>query len=252
MRIRQILRSFTPVTLHEMDGVKLLDRIDTKYVFGEALMPALLEELRGQYKVLEVNGQRGTLYRTLYYDTEGYRHFNDHQSDLFLRSKVRYREYVGSGLCFLEVKRKTGRGRTTKVRRRVDGIPLTMPPDHLAFVQEACDAQEPQSPQLWNTFERFTFVHRSRPERLTIDRGLTFEREGAMAVLGPACIAELKQQEGDEGSPFTGLMEDLGQRPTGMSKYCVGLWKLVPGMTYQASAGIFQHLSEQLQAKAAS
>ena len=107
------LKPFAPIGLQEMDGVRLLDRIDTKYVFGDALLPALLELMQKDYRVLEVNGQRGTLYRTLYYDTADYRHFNDHQGDLHLRSKVRYREYVGSDLYFLEVKRKTGRGRTT-------------------------------------------------------------------------------------------------------------------------------------------
>ncbi len=29
-------------------------------------------------------------------------------------------------------------------------------------------------------------------------------------------------------------MKSMGQRPSGMSKYCVGMWKLVPGMKYNA------------------
>ncbi len=247
MRIRAILGSFAPITLQEMDGVKLLDRIDTKYVFGENLLPQVLEKLRPEYRVLEVDGERGSLYRTVYFDTPGYRHFNDHQIDRTLRSKVRYREYVGSGLSFLEVKRKTGRGRTSKVRRPVERIPRIMPGEHLAYVHEACDVREPHAPQLWNSFERFTFVHRTRSERLTIDRGLTFERDGTTAVLGPACIAELKRQDGDEGSPFPVLMEALGLRPTGLSKYCVGLWKLVPGMHYCGSEAIFRHVPQPLQ-----
>lgn len=247
--IEEVLRPFAPITLEEMNGVELLDRIDTKYVFGQALLPALLHLLRPDYRVLEVNGQRGTSYRTLYYDTPTYRHFNDHQSDSFLRSKVRYREYMGSGLCFLEVKRKTGSGRTTKIRQRVESIPQVMPAEHLTFVQNACGANEPHTSQIWNSFRRITFVHRLRQERLTIDCGVSFEREGVQAMLGPVCIAELKQPEGVDGSPFTGIMEDLGQRPTGMSKYCVGLLKLVPCMrSTRSRLGHRSHSRERMAA----
>lgn len=243
MRPEAVLKTFDPITLKEMDSVQLLDRIDTKFVFGEALLTALLDAMHGEYRVLEVSGERGTGYRTLYYDTSALRHFNDHHSGRPLRSKVRYREYVGSGLSFLEVKRKTGRGRTDKVRLRVDGIPLSMPDEHVAFIHKATGYVEPHTAQLWNSFKRYTFVHRRRSERLTIDTGVAFEREGRKAVLGPACIAELKQQPSDPDSPFSGLMQDLGQRPTGMSKYCVGMWKLVPEMQYGTFIKTFHEMA---------
>lgn len=228
------LQAFEPISLQEMDRVKLMDRTDTKYVFGEGLLTALLEEMVGDYRLLEVNGVRGVRYRTLYYDTTDLRYFHDHHNGRTFRSKVRYREYVGSDLFFLEVKRKTGRGRTNKSRIRVDGIPTIMPPEHLKFVQGITGVHAPHLAQLWNHFTRLTFVHRTRPERLTIDLGLTFERHGASTLLGPACIAELKQEHGDAASPFIGFMKAMGQRPSGMSKYCVGMWKLVPGMKYNA------------------
>ena len=228
------LSTFEPITLKEMDSVKLMDRIDTKYVFGEGLLTALLEAMNEEYRVLEVNGIRGVEYRTLYYDTSELKYFHDHHNGRTFRSKVRYREYVGSDLFFLEVKRKTGRGRTSKSRMRVEGIPLEMPAEHLKFVQEATGVMEPHTAQLWNSFKRITFVHRTRPERLTIDIGLKFERDGISTLLGPACIAELKQEHGDAASPFIGFMKSMGQRPSGMSKYCVGMWKLVPGMKYNA------------------
>jgi hypothetical protein len=231
-RYTRALQAFEPISLQEMDRVKLLDRTDTKYVFGEGLLSALLEEMREAYRLLEVNGVRGVGYRTLYYDTPELRYFHDHHNGRTFRSKVRYREYVGSDLFFLEVKRKTGRGRTSKSRIRVEGIPLVMPPEHMKFVQGITGVQAPHRAQLWNHFTRLTFVHRVRPERLTIDLGLTFEREGTRTALGPACIAELKQEQGDAASPFIGFMKSMGQRPSGMSKYCVGMWKLVPGMKY--------------------
>ena len=212
--------------------MKLLDRTDTKYVFGEALLPALLEPMRSEYRLLELNGARGADYRTLYFDTPELRYYHDHHNGRTLRSKVRYREYVGSDLFFLEVKRKTGRGRTSKSRMRVDAIPPIMPAEHLAFVQQATGVNGPHAAQLWNSFHRLTFVHIERPERLTIDLGLGFERNGQTASLGPVCIAELKQEHGGTASFFTGLMKAMGQRPSGLSKYCLGMWKLVPGLKY--------------------
>lgn len=244
MRLANELNAFLPISLAEMDGVALLDRIDTKFVFGAALMPALLDAMRDEYRVLEVNGTRGADYRTLYYDTIDLRHFRDHHKSLDVRSKVRYRQYVDSDLCFLEVKRKTSKGRTDKVRLRVAEIPDTMPPEHLSFVQKASGVIEPVVPQIWNMFHRLTFVHRVRAERVTIDSDVRFERDGRSAVFGPACIAELKQAPNDPDSPFGALMRSLGQAPTSMSKYCVGLWKLVPEMKYREFLSSFHQLAK--------
>jgi hypothetical protein len=241
--VAEFLERFAPISLKEMDSVQLLDRIDTKYVFGEALLPALYDAMRDEYRVLVVNGRRGADYRTLYYDTPGIRHFKDHHQGLTLRSKVRYREYVGSDLYFLEVKQKTGRGRTNKVRMRVSGIPLEMPEEHLDFVRDACKVKEPHYAQLWNSFRRTTFVHRDRPERLTVDTGLRFERNGQVAYMGPACVVELKQEHDAVDSPFDLLMRGLGQQPTSMSKYCVGMWKLVPEMKFDAFLDAFHELA---------
>ncbi len=106
------LDRFPPITLDEMDGVKLQDRVDTKYVFGLATLPAVLDEMLPHYRLLEVDGVRGSHYRSLYFDTPGLRDYRDHHNGRTLRRKVRFREYLGSGLCYLEVKRKTGSGRT--------------------------------------------------------------------------------------------------------------------------------------------
>jgi hypothetical protein len=218
-----IIARFDPIGLAEMDGVGLQARMDSKYMFAEARLGALLEALRPAYRLLEVDGVRGADYRSLYLDTPGYRHYLDHQNGRTFRSKVRYREYVGSGLCFLEVKRKTGRGGTDKVRRPVAGIPEAMSPMEQAFVAAASACAEPLSPVLWNRFSRLTLVHRTRPERLTIDRHLHFT-DGAREVrLDGLCVAELKEGRTGHGSPFRTLMHTEGVHLSSMSKYCVGL-----------------------------
>jgi hypothetical protein len=159
--LQEVIHHFDPISLAEMDRVELLDRMDTKYVFGSVQLPELLATLRPEYRILEVEGRRGTDYRSLYFDTAELRHYHEHHNGHAFRSKVRYREYVGSGLAFLEVKRKTGRGGTNKKRIRVDGIPMKMTPEQRSFVTKASTCAEPLLPQLWNHFTRITLVHRS-------------------------------------------------------------------------------------------
>lgn len=221
-----IIDRFDPISLEEMDGVKLQDRVDTKYVLAERTMPALLEAMREHYRVLEVKGVRGTDYRSLYYDTTDLKHYRDHHNKRTFRVKVRFREYLGSGLVFLEVKRKTGRGRTDKARIRVDAIPQEMSAEQAAFVNEASRSDARLSPSLWNHFTRYTFVAKRGPERLTIDLGLRYTDPNGEGDLGGIVVAELKQSRADRSSPFVELMRSMNIRPSGMSKYCVGMLTL--------------------------
>jgi hypothetical protein len=218
-----IIARFQPISLAEMDGVKLQDRVDTKYVLSEAQLPELLEAMVPHYRILEVEGIRGTAYRSLYLDTPDHQHYRDHHNRRTFRCKVRFREYVGSGLAFLEVKRKTGRGRTDKARLRVPSIPGLLSPDQRAFIAEASKRNEDLVPVLWNRFTRYTFVAREGTERLTLDTGLTFSSAKGESVLEGIVVVELKQPRADHLSPFVRLMRTRGIRPAGMSKYCIGM-----------------------------
>lgn len=221
-----IINSFEPITLAEMDSVKLQDRSDTKYVLAEAQLPKVLEAMREHYRVLEVDGVRGTAYRSLYYDTPDLKHYQDHHNKRTFRVKVRFREYIGSGLVFLEVKRKTGRGRTDKARIRVEAIPQELSAEQTAFVNKASRSDAPLEPSLWNHFTRYTFVSKTSPERLTMDLGLRYTDPNGEGDLGGIVVAELKQERADRSSHFVEIMRAMGQRPAGMSKYCVGMLTL--------------------------
>ncbi len=218
-----LIDRFEPISLSEMDRVALQDRNDTKYVFAGSMLPAILQEMLLEYRLLEVEGSRGTRYRSLYMDTADLRSYRDHHNSRTFRSKVRFREYVGSGLAFLEVKRKTGRGRTDKVRIPVEAIPGHLTEAQHEFVRGANGSDAALVPVLCNTFTRYTFVHRHRPERLTMDLGLRFSDAAGERTLGDIVVAELKQERIDRGSPFARIMRASGIRPASMSKYCIGI-----------------------------
>jgi hypothetical protein len=221
-----VIDRFAPISLEEMDAVALLDRTDTKYVLSTQVLAEVLEELLPEYRLLVVDGVRGTSYRSLYLDTPELKHYHDHHNKRTFRNKVRYREYIGSGLTYLEVKRKTGRGDTKKSRKRIDAIPPRPTAEHLAFVRKAVGRDEDLRPVLWNSFTRYTLVHRTRPERLTIDLDLRFMWDGVERPLGDVVVAELKASRADRNSPFAMVMRKRGIRPAGMSKYCVGMLML--------------------------
>lgn len=221
--LRDRIAGFKPISLSEMDSVELQDRMDTKFIFASGILAEVWSQMQPHYRLLEIEGKRGTDYRSLYYDTPDLRHYRDHHNQRTFRSKVRFREYVGSGLAFFEVKRKTGTGRTDKARVRVTSIPDALDSDQQRFAEEASGKTEELLPTLWNHFTRYTFVHKSRPERLTMDVDLRFSVPGMERPLGDIVVAELKQERADRSSPFARIMRDRNIRPASMSKYCIGM-----------------------------
>lgn len=235
---------FQPISLAEMDGVKLQDRVDTKYVFAESRLPEVLQAMLPHYRLLEVNGARGTDYRSLYFDTADLQHYQAHHNRRTFRSKVRFREYIGSGLVFLEVKRKTGRGRTDKKRIRVEAIPEVLSTEQQAFVAAASKSDLPLQATLWNYFTRYTFVSRTAPERLTMDVALRYSAAGDDRELGGVVIAELKQERADRTSPFVRIMRERIFPTSGMSKYCVGLLLLGRNVKHNAFKAVLLKLEK--------
>lgn len=222
----QLLSRFAPISLGEMDGVKLQDRVDTKYLFAASHLNEVLEAILPHYRVLEVKGVRGVDYRSLYFDTPDRKSYHDHHNGRVLRNKVRFREYIGSDLCFLEVKRKTGRGRTDKVRIAVPEIPAALSAEQEAFIRRSAHVSGPLEAVLWNRFTRLTFVRNDAPERLTMDIDLRFspaDEAGMETGLSGIVVAELKQERADRTSPFVRTMRAMNYRPAGMSKYCIGM-----------------------------
>ncbi len=231
--VQRAISGYAPISLAEMDNVALQSRMDTKYLLAAAGLPMLLKQLSAEYRVLETAGQRGTLYRTLYFDTPGRRAYFDHHNGRTFRHKVRIREYVGSDSCFLEVKLRTGRGGTDKRRIPVPALNPVLTPGQAGFVARCTGSDTALQPTLTNAFFRYTLVHRTRWERLTLDLGLSFRSiDGREASLPGLCVAELKEGRTGHGSPFLALMKALPSPPVSFSKYCIGTVLLWPHLKY--------------------
>ena len=123
--ITDILQQFEPISLAEMEGVKLMNRIDTKFVMPASLLPELLALAQTSYFVQQAAGKRTGDYDTVYYDTEDLDMYIRHHDRQLVRQKIRVRTYVESKLFFLEIKRKNNKGRTKKKRISLPSPTLT-------------------------------------------------------------------------------------------------------------------------------
>ena len=104
------------ITLDEMSAIKLMNRVDTKYVMRASQLEELLQMAVEEYSVQIIDGIRACGYTTLYYDTADYDMYTRHHNQQLTRQKIRARRYEESGQCFIEVKNKTNKGRTKKKR----------------------------------------------------------------------------------------------------------------------------------------
>ncbi len=218
------LNSFAPVTLEEMDNVRLMDRIDTKYILPASKVPDLLDLMKTGYRVLEINGHRISSYDTTYLDTADYLFFNQHVTGRMERSKVRFRTYDSTGITFLEIKRKTKKDRTVKWRIENNMVDNSCNEKAIKFIRKhAYCNSELLKPLIKNNFKRITLVGIAVPERITIDMDLAFSgNDGQISDLPYIAIAELKSEGNAIRSPFTGLIKSLSVYPSAFSKYCVG------------------------------
>ena len=226
--INNILSSFEPISLNQMDEVKLMNRKDTKFVFEYSLLNKVMEQIKAHYYVLDIDGIRLNAYRCLYFDTEDFKFYFEHHNGKKNRNKVRYREYIDSGLCFLEIKKKTNKGKTIKERIKVAKIPVRMTEEDNSFVQQIMGTDDVLLPKHWNKFSRITLVNKHIKERLTIDLGITFEAEERQSQLDKIVIAEVKQEKVNYASTFMRVIKKHGVRPFRISKYCMATVSLFP------------------------
>ncbi len=230
--ISDIIASFKPITLFEMDIVALLKRVDTKFLLRADKLPDLLKSIGDKYKVLEINNSRILSYKSLYFDTPKYKFYFDHHNGKIRRTKVRIRQYVDSDLFFLEVKKKDGKGNTDKSRIRIDEFELNLSDHSKRFVDQVIGDELDLRPSLWNGFQRITLVNTEEKERVTIDLNLHFTMGDQRKDLDNIVIIELKQERFNQKSTIVKALRKRSVYKYGFSKYCIGMISLFEHLKY--------------------
>lgn len=227
--LEKLLPGFKPITLEEMDSIRLMNRVDRKYLADIRTLGLILSDAAQHgYRIFENAGLRLHGYDSIYFDTPDLWMFKEHRRGKAVRQKVRTRVYQDSGQSFLEVKRKNNHGRTKKKRLEIAG---ELFPDFHSdkaacswlAAHSRCRAEE-ISPSLETAFRRITLVNSGLSERLTIDTSVLFRnlRTGTLADLGRAVIIELKQ-DGRLHSEMQDILLRYRVKPLRISKYCIGI-----------------------------
>ncbi len=229
--VKTIIGSFRPVSLEEIDEVKLMNRIDRKYWFHFSRLKELLEKIAPFYDVLEINGKRLMKYRSAYFDTNKNKMYLEHHNRKLNRYKVRRRSYLATNDAFFEIKLKTNKKRTIKERIETDFPSDSFLGKEKDFLKEKTtfDAEELNN-SLNNRFYRITLVHKEKLDRCTIDLQPKFWNGKGEIEFKNLVVFELKRGKSIKSSPMMSVLRQLKIRQRGLSKYCTGRAFLEPGL----------------------
>ena len=231
--IKSSLSGLGAISLKEVQKASLMRRKDSKYVFDVGMLPALLEKVSADYRVMEIEGVRAQNYQTFYYDTPEFDMYFKHHRGIVNRHKIRFRKYGTSNDIFLEVKKKNAKGVTVKNRMEAANSEMSIQSTEEEFLNEytpfACDQI---IPVLENSFNRITLVNATQTERITLDFNLWFSStltDNSIEVPGVA-IAEIKYGDHLAGSKFHAALREVKITPGRISKYCIGMALLNPDL----------------------
>lgn len=226
--INNILQTFSPISLAEMDRVELMDRKEMKYVFNSNRLSEILQKASQYYQILEIENLRNFVYHTTYLDTSDLRFYNHHVCGKLNRLKIRYRVYESTGGSFLEIKCKSNKMRTIKWRIKNKMQKNQFDEQAENFLAKHIGTDICIKPILDNWFNRITLVGIGFNERVTLDFNLSFTEIDSDALntekieLPYLAIAEIKFDKSAGLSPFYKMLKELRIRPSSFSKYCMG------------------------------
>lgn len=231
-KIKDIISLFPSISLNEMNSVALMKRTDTKFVINKTQLLKVLEAIKKDYKVLEINKDRIMTYSSLYFDTEDNQFYNSHHNGKNNRTKIRQRKYVESDLCFLEIKQKNGKGETNKSRIKISGFETDLSKNSADFIFNTTLKEYNLSPSLWNEFNRITLVNIQSQERVTIDLNLSYKINDIIKGYDNLVVVEVKQERVNRRSKIVKTLKKINEHPYSISKYCIGMISLYKDLKY--------------------
>ena len=223
--IQEMASMFQPISLSELDSVQLQSRIDSKFYFRIEKLGEILKQLLPYYRLLEVNGTSVQRYTSCYFDTDNFMLYKQHHNSIGNRFKIRFRNYIDSRLCYLEIKFKNNKGRTVKHRLKTSEMKLDKTAEN--FITDKTSF----NPDLFHNkltvnYSRLTFVNIKDCERVTLDLFLSYEIDNSKVDFSTLVIAEVKQDLSNLDSPFIKIMLGQNINEGGISKYCLGIASL--------------------------
>jgi hypothetical protein len=225
-----VLEHYKPISLEEMDSVQLMNRTDTKYFFRANILTEILKRASKYYRVLEIKNHRQFLYFTTYFDTPDFILYQHHHNGKLNRYKIRQRRYEITGTEYFEVKFKTNKGWTLKSRIKNDTLEYLNDSTEMFLKQKTPYSISQLKKSITNGFVRITLVNNQLTERVTLDYGIDFSNYCGSIQFPKLGIIEVKQNPQSKPPMLLQIMKELNIRPDGISKYCLGVASLCPGV----------------------
>lgn len=244
MTVQDSIQDFASVSLKELDSVKLQNRIDTKYILTKAQLLQVLEGIKDQQFVLDIDGTRVFSYKTIYFDTPDFQFYKDHHNGCINRVKVRCREYVESHLCMYEIKRKLFGTRTDKQRIKITELPAALSQEQFDLIQYKRLSAKHLEKKQTNEFKRITLTNKKFTERITIDFDICLYNEKKKFMLDNIAIIEVKQGKSDIFSNTVQVLKKLKIAQSGFSKYAIGVALLEGHLKHNAFKPILININK--------
>ncbi len=218
----KIMNCFEKIGLITLQNkAPLLERVDVKFAFSRLILDAVLQDCLDEYQILEADGNFIFDYTTTYYDTTNLLFYKQHCNGKGNRIKIRTRVYENSQEQFVEVKKKTNKGKTLKNRISSRNIALEN-----KFLKEKTGFQIADlNENVISRYRRITLLQKQNTEKITLDLNLNFENKDKKIAFDNIVIAEVKSEK--KGSTlFAKIMKSHKIKEGSLSKYCLGILAL--------------------------
>ncbi|MCU1407053.1 MAG: molecular chaperone [Glaciihabitans sp.] len=251
-----------PRTLAQLEAIDLAElteraslqtRVDRKYLVPRAALDAVLGDVSGNARVLEIDGIRGFGYESVYFDTPQLTSYLMAAHKRRRRFKIRTRSYLDTAECYLEVKSRGGRSVTVKDRLeynladRAVLTPAGQEYTKTVLAESGIPLVDPAGfrPVLTTGYRRSTLYLPDSDSRATIDLDPTWRVEklvtadgaGRLGLSGSADLPPLLElpaltivetKSGSTPSGIDRLLWSHGFRPEGISKFATGMAAMNP------------------------
>jgi hypothetical protein len=205
------------------EHLRLLSRLDTKYIAPRAGLARLLDSLAERYVLLTAAGAPAARYVTVYFDTDAQDFLNDHLRGRRPRHKLRVRHYLDRRVSSLEVKTRLPGGRTDKTQRAHEFGSNGLDDDEARWAQALTRAATPLRAQAWTSCQRLTLLHREHATRLTIDVNVALGSGAGARTLHDRALIELKRDRSRAEPALSQALFTAGARPVNASKYVAAM-----------------------------
>ncbi len=221
MKLIERLRHFSTIQFEDYRTLSFNGSTESKFILSAKKLKKVLDEIRDQYHILELKGNRIFKYTYEYFDTEDYQLYLAHHNGNADRYLIKSNLIEGIKKQSFEIKYQSNKGeiskhkhqRSAKTQQKIDELIQKNTP----FQPEALKKM------MKNQFYRIILVHKTMSEKITIDLDLQLSDLTSKIKLPYLAIVELRQMKFSLSSDFVSSLRRHNIQKTSLNKYCIGL-----------------------------